>query len=300
MKTSFGRNTFLFLFVLLSKMAIWAHPTGNMITVGEFVLWPYVDPVDDLAHHACVMVWHPDRSPKVLLKSEHAASDFMLYNRGETVYAIERRHIGQTQKFEVRILKFRIGESPNIIWDWFEDRWRIGEGGFMMPSDDEIVFGKYPGIYSLKRQAKPAPYFEFGSPINRIRAVQGNNLLLLGEDDCWLVDSDGNIIKQWNDLLLNEVAQAPLGRNQVFDADYKDGELLLAYWGNRSYVVMADTGGSEELLKQANPLVPHWVAHYGEGKLLFSSKLVFDGSNPKPQLRLYKTKNVVEDVWIAN
>lgn len=300
MKSSIGKNTGLFLVMFLVNLSIWAHPTGNMITVGNYVLWAYVDPIDDPAHHACLMLWHPDRAPQVLLRSEHPASDFMLHNKGETIYAIERRHIGQTQQFEARILKFRISETPEVIWDWFEDRWRIGEGGFMMPSDDEVIFGKYPNIYSLGREGTPIRYFGFDFPIKRMRAVEGNRILLLGDDGCWLVDYDGNIMKHWNRLLREDVVDAPLGRNQVFDADYKDGELLLAYWGNRSYVVMADTGGSEELLKQANPLVPHWVAHYGEGKLLFSSKLVFDGRNPKPVLLYYKGKTDLDEIWVVD
>lgn len=300
MRIPIGKNYCLLLLLLLVNMAIWAHPTGNMVTVGKYVLWPYVDPVDDPAHHACLMLWHPNRSPEVLLRSEHPASDFMLYNRGETIYAIERRHIDCTQKFEIRILKFRIGERPDIIWDWFEDEWRIGEGGFVMPSDDEVIFGKYPGIYHLKKKKTPLEYFQFDSPIHRIRSVEGGRLLLLGDDHCWLVDFNGKMIKQWNNLVKKEVADAPLGRNQIFDADYHNGELLLAYWGNRSFVIVEEGIHKKTIVNQKKPFVPHWVAYYGKDKLLFSSELVFDGRNPKPRLMLYREKNIVEAIWTGN
>src|SRR5690606_24328814 len=112
-----------------------AHPTGNMITVGENVLWSYINPLNDSNHKACVMVWKKGSEPKVLIQSEHTASDFMLYNQKEDIYIIERMFSENTADFMVRVLKTKVDGKTAIIWDWFNDDFRIGEGGFFMLTD---------------------------------------------------------------------------------------------------------------------------------------------------------------------
>ncbi|MCB9067283.1 MAG: hypothetical protein H6629_05695 [Calditrichae bacterium] len=276
---------------------ILAHPTGNLIVAGEHVLWSYVNPIDDPNHHACIMLWQKGSEPKPFITSEFEASDFMLYNRAETIYIIERRFIQRSLKFEIRILKTGVGEKPEQLWDWFEDRWRIGEGGFFMNNDDEIVFGSYPSIFKLKKGSEPTIYFDIGKVIKSVRFISENELLLLGDDKCWLTDNRGKIIQQWENLTPDSVQNAPLNRNQIFDADYQNGELLLAYWGNRSFDLIDVEGRRSRIVQQQEPLAPHWVAFFGEKKLLFSSKIVFDGSNPKPHFEMFLPDSHLVNIW---
>jgi hypothetical protein len=215
----------------------------------------------------------------------------MLYNNHNEIYIIERRYLQTTQDFEVRVLKTTIDTKPKVIWNWFKDEWRIGEGGFFMLSDSKMVFGKYPEIYSIKKGENPIKYFEFDHPIKRIRATENNRILLLSNNDCYLTQQNGIILKHWNKLTDNEVKNAPLNRNQIFDADYKNGKLLLAYWGKRSFELIDETGEQQNIVQQSEPLTPHWVAFLGNEKLLFSSKLIFNGSTPKPYLVILKGKN---------
>ncbi len=282
---------------LIVSLPAWAHPTGNMITVGEKVLWSYINPVDDSNHRACIMIWGKGSEPKVFIQSEFPASDYMLYTKQNEIYIIERRHLQATQSFEVRILKTTLESKPKVIWDWFKDEWRIGEGGFFMISDDQIVFGRYPEVYSLKKGGKPSMYFEFDQAVNRIRAIEDHQILLLGNNSCYLVRHDGTILKQWDNLLDREIKDPPLNRNQIFDVDYDNGKLLMAYWGKRSFVFVAKSGKRQTILQHTEPLVPHWVAFFGKEKLLFSSRLVFDGSTPKPHLVLFKEKNQNGIIW---
>jgi hypothetical protein len=283
--------------LLILPLSVFAHPTGNMITVGDHVLWSYINPIDDPNHKACVMIWNKGSQPKLFIQSDYPASDFMLYNDQDEIYIIERRHLQATQDFEVRVLKTTVGTKPKVIWNWFKDEWRVGEGGFYMLSDNQMVFGKYPEIYSLKKGEKPIKYFNFDQPINRIRAVENNQILILNDNSCYLTKQNGTILRQWQKLIDNEVKNAPLNRNKIFDADYKNGKLLLAYWGKRSFELVGERGVQQTIFQQAEPFTPHWVAFLGNEKLLFSSQLIFDGSTPKPNLVLMNEKNDTEVLW---
>lgn len=290
----YSKISLLLLSVVICSRIL-AHPTGNMIVIGEYVLWSYIYPVDDSEHHACVMIWSEGAEPTPLITSEFPASDFMLYNRGDDIYLIERKYNPSTENFETRMLKAKIGEAPEEIWPWFEDDWRVGEGGFLVKSDEEIVFSRYPEIYTLKKGGIPKKYFNFSAPLKRMRAISSNRLLLLGDKSCWLTDHKGNIIEQWENLIDEQIQNAPLNRNQIFDADYRHGELLIAYWGNRSFDLIDEYQNQTSIKRQEAPWPPHWVAFWGNKKLLFSSKLDFNGDNPQPKLMLVDDE--ISDIW---
>ncbi|QCK16162.1 hypothetical protein DCC35_16140 [Mangrovivirga cuniculi] len=268
-----------------------------MITVGDHVLWSYINPINDPDHHACIMIWEKNSEPKVFLQSEYSATDYMLYNDQDDIYIIERRHQETTQSFEFRLLKATIDRKVEVIWDWSKDEWRIGEGGFFMLSDNQMIFGKYPEIYSLRKYGRPQKYFDIGRSIRRIRAVENNLILLLGENACYLTRQDGSIVKQWNQLIDEKIKDAPLNRNQIFDVDYKKGNLLIAYWGKRSFEWIDKSGERQTLIQQSEPLTPHWVALWNNNKLLFSSELIFDGSTPQPRLILMDNTGKSNVIW---
>lgn len=292
------RCTSLVIGVLIAtSIKVYGHPGGNMITVGKYVLWSYISPIEDTAHHACVMLWSPGTQPEILIRSEFQASDYFFYADANQIYILEQRYLQQSDIFEIRILKTQIGETPIEIWGWQEDPWRIGDGGFFMNSDQEIIFGRYPDIYTLKKGQQPKKYIEFNSPIKRIRAINKHQILLLGDSSCWLTDLKGNIIQMWPNLVEEQIDNAPLNRNQIFDADFKDGELLLAYWGKRSFELFNGNGIQKTIVQMQKPLVPHWVAFFGKEKLLFSSRMVFDGEAPRPNLILYNSENEEVIIW---
>lgn len=284
------------LLVFLTSVG-YAHPTGNIITVGDHVLWPYIEPVDGVPHKACIMIWKKGAEPKVFMQSEFAASDYMLSYNLDDIYIIERKYTQATNSFAVRVLKATVNDKPKVIWDWFKDEYRIGEGGFFMLSDHHMVFGSYPKIFTLKKGEKPEAYFNTNLPIKKIRKVENNQILLLGDTICQLVQQDGTILKQWDELIDNEVKNAPLNRNQIFDADYHKGALLLSYWGKRSFDLIDPDGKPQTLRQQSQPLVPHWVAFLGHEKLLFSSEMHFDGTPPKPHFIRLNNENKVRVIW---
>lgn len=297
MKTSNIKNIFPGAVLFFITSLTFAHPTGNMITVDDHVLWSYINPINDSNHFACVMIWKKGAEPKVYFQSEFAASDFLLYNNHHEIYLIERKFIQASDEFQIRVLKSTIGTEPVVVWDWSKDDYRIGEGGFFMLSDHQMVFGKYPEIYTLEKGGKPTKYFEFDHPINRIRAVEDHQILLLAEESCYLVQQDGRILTKWDELLDSGVENAPLSRNQLFDADYSKGDLLLSYWGRRSFDFIGKNGKHQILLQQTDPMTPHWVAFWKMEKLLFSSRLIFDGSTPQPQLTLMNEQNKPTIIW---
>ena len=286
-----------FLWIILA-FQISAHPTGNMISVGNTVLWSYIDPIDDFEHHACIMIWREGSAPQVLIKSEFPASDFILSSNYEDIYILERRFIQSSETFQSRILKMKIGEKPIEIWSWFNDEWKVGEGGYYMPNDSQIVFAKYPEVFLLEKNQKPIKYnFTINKPIVRIRLVENNEVLLLGENSCMLIDKKGKLLKSWKNLLDENVENAPLSRNSIFDIDYRNGELLFAYWGKRSFETISNNGERKVIYQLNEPYAPHWVSYFKNSKLFFSSKLIFDGSTPKPNLILYKSSNEIVEIW---
>lgn len=277
-----------------------AHPTGNMIVVGDHVLWPYVCPVEDSGHHACVMRWSEGKEPEILMRSSYTSSDFILYQKNGQIYIMERRYHSSTQNNEIRILKSSLDEKPVEIWPWTELELRIGEGGFIMISDDEMVFVSYPDVYQIKKGGDPKPYFDFSEPVKRLRAQGNRQLLLLGDGKAWLTSQNGEVIEYWNNLLLDDVNNPPLNRNQVFDIDYQNGELLLAYWGNRSFDAIHSNGQRKTIIQFENPITPHWLTYFGDKKILFASALIMDGSNPKPHLLMQNEENKIKKIWVTN
>ena len=221
----------------------------------------------------------------------------MLYNNKDDIYIVERRFLQTTQSFEMRLLKTTVNTQPTVIWNWIKDDWRIGEGGFVMLTDNQMIFARHPEIYSLKKGEKPKKFFEFDQPIKRIRAVAPNQILLMNDSACFMVQHDGTLLKQWLNLIDKDTKKAPLNRNQIFDADYNNGKLLFAYWGKRTFEVIEENGKQQTLLNQTEPFTPHWVAFLGNEKLLFSSKLVFDGSTPKPYLIKLNEINDKTIIW---
>jgi len=91
MKTRNIKTTILGVVLLFLTSFAFAHPTGNMVAVGESVFWSYINPINDPNHYACVMIWTKGSQPIVFFQSEYAASDFMLYNNQEEIYLIERK-----------------------------------------------------------------------------------------------------------------------------------------------------------------------------------------------------------------
>jgi hypothetical protein len=268
-----------------------------MVVVGEFVLWPYVEDLNDSEHHSSIMIWKPGTKPKVWITSDYPSSDYMLYTEGTVIYIIERRYNQSVGQNEQRVLKGKIGEKPEVIWTWFRHDKTIGEGGFMMLNDEELVFGSYPGIYLLKKGGKVSTEFRsFNVPVSSMRPVNKSHFLVSVEEAIWLVDVHKGVVQEWSNLIDESVDNAPLNRNSIFGVDYQNGELIFAYWGNRSFDLIDDSG-RKTLIKLEEPLVPHWVAFYGNRKLLFASRLIFDGRNPEPYLLLFKNEDEVQEIW---
>ncbi|MEJ2006157.1 MAG: hypothetical protein P8X57_14605, partial [Cyclobacteriaceae bacterium] len=179
---------------------------------------------------------------------------------------------------------------------WFNSQLRIGDGGFFMANHSEIIFGRYPDVYRLKRGGSPEKFFEFSAPVRKIRHINEDRLLLIGEENCWLTDTKGEIIQVWNDVIYDGAKNTPLNRNIIFDADYKNGQLLLANWGNRSFDAISDSK-TRQLLKLDPPLVPHWVAYFGDSVLLFSSYIDMHGTSPRPFLILQDSQGREKTIW---
>lgn len=297
---------FLILFFSLFGKFTVAHPIGNIITLDDHVLWSYVSPVGDIDHHACVMIWNQESKPKIWLQSEHTSSDFTLYTKDKIIYIIESRYNQAQDVFETRILKAKLNEKPLVIWPWFLDKWKIGSNGFFMNSDTQVVFGSYPNIYCMDKDSdgEAKVYFKINDAINKIKPVEEDEILLLSDQNCWLTNQEGQILKSWKGLPEKNISNAPMGRNNMYDVDYHKGKLLMAYWGKQSFELI-DKDGSRKVLKQCkSKWVPHWVSFHEDKALLFASFMDFetpftsDGKKTTiaPQFELYQ-KGSISKIW---
>ncbi|MCE2496558.1 MAG: hypothetical protein J4F31_08280 [Flavobacteriales bacterium] len=293
-------NTITVLALFLGLFSPWrliAHPNGGIVVVGEGVCWSYIYPVDDVDHHACIFRWNQNDEPEVLIRSDYPASDYFLSSMEGTLYIVERAFVRVNDTFKCRVLKLSEKGEAIEIWPWFEDPWRTAEGGFFMLSDTELVFARYPKLYSPAKGGEPEVYFDFDHAVNKIRGLDNDEFLILAEDNCFLVSGSGKILNEWRSLVEPTVENVPLNRNMVFDVDYRAGELLVAYWGNRSFLLMDSYGGRRTIVQRSAPFVPHWVAFVNNCELLFSSKMFFDSRPLKPHLIMHNGLGETQEVW---
>ncbi len=265
-----------------------------MVVLGDYIFWSYIHPLDDPDHHASIMRWDQKSEPELFMVSQYSASDFMLSVSGELLHIIERRYVASSDAFEIRILRSNGEENLQMIQDWVVDTLRMGEGGFHVAKSGDIIFAKYPEIWMRKPDGKVVNHFHFKDPVKMIRYISENRFLLLGDTYCSLVDSKGIEIERWENLPDINVDNPPLGRNIIFDVDYQNGQLLVANWGARTFMLIENDHKIIISEKQI-PYAPHWVAFLGKRCLLFSSSLTFDGDTPKPSLELYS--GILDTVW---
>ena len=62
-------------------------------------------------------------------------------------------------------------------------------------------------------------------------------------------------------------------------------------------VIRSVIGTQKTIVQLKEPFVPHWVAFYGNEKLLFSSEMFFNGETPKPNLILSTSSNEKISIW---
>lgn len=298
MRTSCWRcflSSFFFAVIVLNTARCWSHPTGNMMVVGEQLLWSYIYPLDDAAHRACVMVWEEGLGARPWLLSEHASSDWMIAPKdSEAVYLVERYYDAGRDGHKVRLLEAALGGEPVEIWPWEVDTHRMGEGGFAVLADGRVLFARYPNIYVKEQGRAPKIWRAWSQPVNAIRSLDDGRLLIRSNEEIWLVSAVGDIEQYWGGLLQEVVGDMPFGGNRLFDADFGSAGLWIAYWGQRRFELHAD--GRRSIANQLqNPWLPHAVAATGQGAFLLASSLD-PGHAIRPQLWRW-TQGDAQLIW---
>ncbi len=258
--------------VLLSTLfsPVESHPGGNMISVNGLLIWQYVYPPSSLEHYSTVYIWDEVHGTRTLIQSEFNSSDFHFYAKGDTVFYAEFQDINNGSRF--RLLKGLAGDVPDEIWPW-QNAHEFGDtGGFYISDSKEIIFAKYPSIYSIDKNGLTRLVHEFEEPIGGLTKVE-DGLLLNSPTKVWLVDENYTVLKVWDDLINPDQENIPFMGNRIFSADYKNGELLVAYWGGRSFFKVALDGAKESLLQLPDKYTAHWIAFGEEGYFLFGSQI---------------------------
>lgn len=81
------------------------------------------------------------------------------------------------------------------------------------------------------------------------------------------------MIHKWDQILVELKDTPPLNRNQIFDCDYRNGELLIAYWGKRTFELHSMNNDGNTILELNPPFTPHWVAIDHDYMFLFASTI---------------------------
>jgi hypothetical protein len=274
-----------------------AHPSGNMLEFENRVFWPYVLDPTDADHHSAVMVWEDGAEVAVFLQSKEVASDFFLSKTKEALYLMERAYRAQQDKFEYRLWKYSAKDSLYIIWPWFQLDLRLSDGSFVVESEQSLVVVAYPKLYRLKSTLSVEPLAWTKEAVKGIRSVKGGNYLLSMENAFSLVNPKGEELRHWSNLIDPTWPQekSPLGRNTIFDADYRDDTLVFAYWGKQQ--IIAQHQSTQAVVYQAEGFFnPHWVLIRADSILAFCSEMRFDGRGLKPLLLKFE----IEDSTFSN
>lgn len=292
------RSTFHFLLVLFCVYPLSAHPTGDMVTVNNKLLWSYIYPVGDIQHKACVMVWDELSRSRPWLVSSHSGSDWMISPAidSNSVYLIERYYNNSDDSHYSRLLVSEVEKYPTELLPWFKDDHRFGEHGFVFLNDSTILFAHYPYLYLFDTDHTIQKITNWKFPVNSIRGLNNGNILILSDSTIWLTDNELTILDTWNNLLEPLDNNPPFGGNRIFDADYNNESLYLAYWGQRRFDKMVGNL-RKTILSFESPWVPHHIAVSNNQVFMLSSTI--DPVNTdiiKPSLWLFEEGNF-ELIW---
>ena len=283
--------------LILFNIVILPHPAGDMIYINNTLLWSYIYPIGNIQHNASVMMWDRENGVRPWLISEYSASDWMIsVADSEHVYLIENYYNNNDDSHYARLLKSKVGSDPIEIVPWFKDNYRIAQHGFIFREDSTILFVNYPDLYKYYLDGTIENVDNWNESLGSVRKLTNGNYLLRSDSSAWLTDNNLNILNSWNELLEPLGNNLPFGGNQIFDVDYVNESLYMAYWGKRSFDIIKNQK-RDVLLSFNSPWVPHHIAA-GDSKIfMLSSTLAPDvTSNIEPSLWLIEDDKF-ELIW---
>jgi len=297
----FQRIVVLFIAFFFS-LTLSAHPLGDIYSFEEDLYWVYVCPIQSQGHQACVMKLNKGGKIEEVIRSKRGASDWILSRSVENqLYFIERYYSDTDGAHVSKMYRLKDGIISEVT-DWYKDEHRIGEGGFIVLDNNDVVFASRGKIKIKDKNGNIYDWPKFSEYLQKFRVLHDGTMLLIQEKAITQIDVQGKVLKQWKGLIQKQEGNPPIMGNRIFDADYQDGKLYIAYWGNRRFEeVTAD--GKRKLLKQYDvkgPWIPHSIsAHQGKVYGLASHLMGQNPRNIHPELSEFKkTKSKV--VWRKN
>lgn len=257
-----------------------SHPSSSMIYSSGNLYWVYISPIKDVNHKAVIMKWNENDGVSTFYVSKHSASDLTLSISSDGFYVLESYYTNN--EYFTRLLKKT--EEGNLIEaiPWFTTSERLDQHGIYVDSNEQIIFCDFPKISVRKSDGSITEWKEFDFDIHSLSAEGNNQFLLRGETKALLIDSDGNKLQEWNNLLENPISDLPFRGNIIYDIDYGNGQLLIAYWGKRKFDLIKD--GNRTTLKELfHPYIPHSALINGDEYFLLASTIApgeFNEINP--------------------
>lgn len=288
---------FLIALILFLNITLIAHPTGNLIINNNKVYWSYVYPVGDPDHHACIMVWDEKDGARPWIISEYSGSDWMMSPSSEGgFYFVERYYDAQIQNHRSRIFYYESDTDIKEIMSWFVDEYHFGEGGFIPTENGNFIFAKYPYILYMNSDGTVNNWIDWHKPVSRIRYINDESFLIKGDSSIWIVDYNGKNLNEWSNLIEPLDSDPPFLGNRIFDADFNDGDLWIAYWGKRRLDLI--NGNAREVIKTFNePFLPHAVGAKGDKVFILTSTISpYVNQQILPNLWKYENNNS-ELIW---
>lgn len=242
------------LLLCLDTTTTFAHPWGGLVVDADgSIYFVSIDPIIGEEHHACVYRLE-DGKAKVVLRSTHSPSDFVLARTpGRTVYAAERWNTG------TRL--WRLGTpTPVRVIDSTAEPTSFTVQAYAVQDDGTIWFADGGDLYTGKpenfRKVAANPDF---NRIDSIELVEGT-AYILDRSDLKTRDKEGIFRTLANGLKRTDPENLPFaGANILFDLAVDRGTTYVAYYGNRQILAVSPSGQTSTILESEGRWSPHGV-----------------------------------------
>lgn len=265
------KNIYTILIIIFIAAEVYSHPSSSMMFFDGSLYWVYISPVDDVNHKAAIMKWNKNDGVSTFIVSEFSASDFSLSKSDDGgFYILESYFSGE--EYRARLLHFTVDAGIRESILWFTSPERTAQHGFFVDESGRIVYCHFPNVYLREADGTLAKWENFDFEIHSLTSESNDQYLLRGESKVELIDKNGNVIFNWYDLLKEDIDDPPFGGNMIYDADYENGKLILAYWGDRSFDLI-ENGKRFSLKRLMHPYIPHAALINGEEYFLLASTI---------------------------
>ena len=252
---------FLLLMILAGIQNVNAHPWGGLVIDEEGnIYFTFICPMVDDEHYACVWKIDTEEELREVLRSGRSPSDIILTRTPDRIiYGAERT--GQAPNHLNSLWMISGAEnSPLIEPASNSDEFFIQ--AYAVTGDGSVYFARDSRIFIRKpdRQIEELPFETESGRIQLLTVSPNGELYILAGDNLYKQDANSISLIAEN-LREDNPKNIPFpGANILFDmAVDRDGNVFIAYYGNRQIIQVYPDGERKVILEAKAPWSPHGV-----------------------------------------